>query len=157
MPFPAAVAAAPAAPGLLSWFASPTGIGLSTLLGLGTTGYFMAGGGQPSEEEQERMLRRQLEIQDEFERKRAGGEMGDLAGLVGGGGMSLEDLMAEELLTRKAARAGRALERFEEARPKYMDELDKILAGQTARIASLQSERTLTPLEIISMVEGGFG
>lgn len=115
------------------------------------------GYGQPSEEEQERMLRRQLEIQDEFERSRAGGEMGDLGGLVGGGGMSLEDLMAEELLTRKAARAGRALERFEEARPKYMDELDKILAGQTARIASLQSERTLTPLEIISMVEGGFG
>lgn len=115
------------------------------------------GYGQPSEEDQERMMRRQLEIQDEFERKRAGGGMGDLGGLVGGGGMSLEDLMAEELLTRKAARAGRALERFEEARPKYMDELDRILAGQTARIASLQSERTLTPLEIISMVEGGFG
>jgi hypothetical protein len=115
------------------------------------------GYGQPSEEDQERMMRRQLEIQDEFERSRAGGEMGDLGGLVGGGGMSLEDLMAEELLTRKAARAGRALERFEEARPKYMDELDRILAGQTARIASLQSERTLTPLEIISMVEGGFG
>ena len=106
----------------------------------------------------EDQMREQLQIQEKFERERMaeqGAEMGDLGGLVGGGGMSLEDLMAEELLTRKAARAGRALERFEEARPKYMDELDKILAGQTARIASLQSERTLTPLEIISMVEGG--
>jgi hypothetical protein len=108
----------------------------------------------------EDQMREQLQIQEKFERERMaeqGAEMGDLGGLVGGGGMSLEDLMAEELLTRKAARAGRALERFEEARPKYMDELDRILAGQTARIASLQSERTLTPLEIISMVEGGFG
>lgn len=114
------------------------------------------GYGQPSEEEQERMLRRQLEIQDEFEQRKMG-RSGGLEGLVGGGGMSLADLMAEEALTRKAARAGRSLERLGEARPKYMDELDRILAGQTARIASLQSERTLTPLEIIQMVEGGFG
>lgn len=153
---PAPVVAAAAAPSLLSWFATPTGIGLSTLLGLGTTGYFMAGGGQPSEEEQERMLRRQLEIQDEFERKRAG-QMGDLGGLVGGGQMSLSDLIAEEALTRKAAGAGRALERLSQARPRYMDELEQIIGGQSARIAALQSERTMTPLEIIQMVEGGFG
>lgn len=118
------------------------------------------GYGQPSEEDQERMLRRQLEIQDEFEQgraARAGAGMDDLSGLVGGGRMSLSDLMAEEELTRNAARAGRSLERARNARPRYIDELEQILAGQTARIAQLQSQRTLTPLEIISMVEGGFG
>lgn len=152
-------AAGAVAGGKLGSFLGPPGTIGGALVGglVASLPFFLMGNGMPSEEEQERMLRRQLEIQDEFERKRAGGEIGDLGGLVGGGGMSLEDLMAEELLTRKAARAGRALERFEEARPKYMDELDRILAGQTARIASLQSERTLTPLEIISMVEGGFG
>jgi len=107
-------------------------------------------------------MREQLEIQDQFERERMGGsmpgaDMGDLGGLVGGGRMSLSDLMAEEALTRKAAGAGRALERLSQARPRYMDELEQIIGGQSARIAALQSERTMTPLEIISMVEGGFG
>jgi len=110
----------------------------------------------------EDQMREQLEIQDQFERERMGGsmpgaDMGDLGGLVGGGRMSLSDLMAEEALTRKAAGAGRALERLSQARPRYMDELEQIIGGQSARIAALQSERTMTPLEIISMVEGGFG
>jgi hypothetical protein len=118
------------------------------------------GNGMPSEEEQERMLRRQLEIQDEFEQQRAarmGGEMGDLEGLVGGQPMSLADLMEEERITRLAANLGAGLQRVERARPQYMDELDAIIGGQTARIAQLQSERTLTPMEIIQMIEGGYG
>lgn len=110
----------------------------------------------------EDQMREQMELQDQFERERMsrmsqGNEVDDLSGLVGGGRMSLSDLMAEEELTRNAARAGRSLERARNARPRYMDELEQILAGQTARIAQLQSQRTLTPLEIISMVEGGFG
>ena len=141
-----------------AWLA-PLAIGVATSLA-GTLPFLLQGNGMPSEEEQERMLRRQLEIQDEFEQgraARAGAGMDDLSGLVGGGRMSLSDLMAEEELTRNAARTGRSLERARNARPRYMDELEQILAGQTARIAQLQSQRTLTPLEIISMVEGGFG
>ena len=112
------------------------------------------GYGQPSEEEQERMLRRQLEIQDEFERSRAGGEMGDLAGLVGGGRRDLAQLMNEAEEAQYMADVGESLGRLGRTRNRQMDELDAILAGETARIAQLQSPRTLTPLEIIAMVGG---
>ena len=112
------------------------------------------GYGQPSEEDQERMMRRQLEIQDEFERKRAGGEMGDLAGLVGGGRRDLAQLMNEAEEAQYMADVGEALGRLGRTRNRQMDELDAILAGETARIAQLQSPRTLTPLEIIAMVGG---
>jgi len=56
-------------------------------------------------------------------------------------------------MTGDAARLGRKFARLEQSRPKYMDELDQIIAGQQARIASLQEERVLTPYEIMSMVE----
>lgn len=112
------------------------------------------GYGQPSEEDQERMMRRQLEIQDEFERKRAGGEMGDLAGLVGGGRRDLAQLMNEAEEAQYMADVGESLGRLGRTRNRQMDELEAILAGETARIAQLQSPRTLTPLEIIAMVGG---
>lgn len=112
------------------------------------------GYGQPSEEDQERMMRRQLEIQDEFERSRAGGEMGDLAGLVGGGRRDLAQLMNEAEEAQYMADVGESLGRLGRTRNRQMDELDAILAGETARIAQLQSPRTLTPLEIIAMVGG---
>ena len=120
------------------------------------------GAGQPSEEDQERMLRRQLEIQDEFEQgraARAGAGMDDLSGLVGGGEspMSLAELIGERDLSEMAARSALTLDRFGRSRPKALDELDDILGGSTARIAQLQSERVLTPLEIIQMIEGGYG
>ena len=160
MPVPAVAAAA--APSLLSWFATPTGIGLSTLAGLATTGYFMAGGGQPGEEEQERMLRRQLEIQDEFEQQRAqrGGAGGDMAGLVGGMGPvrpqpSLAMLAEEDEFLRDLLSAQEGLERIERAgaqSAQFSPELQKLLAGEEARIRQLQSERTLTPYEILQLV-----
>ena len=110
----------------------------------------------------EDQMRKQLEVQDRFEQERAarmgGGEMGDLEGLVGGRRPSLAELAGEYELTEMAARDARGLDRLRNARrPAYMDELDQIVAGNTARIAQLQSERVLTPMEIIQMIEGGYG
>lgn len=115
---------------------------------------FALGSGQPSEEEQERMLRRQLEIQDEFEQKRAGRAGGDpMAGLVGGGPRDLAGLVAEDQLLDEVSRAAYSLNRARNARSRTSDELERILEGQTARIAALQSERVLSPLEVIQMME----
>jgi hypothetical protein len=109
----------------------------------------------PSEEEQERMLRRQLEIQDEFDqRKMMRGGMGE-EGLMGaGGGMGLAGLLRQQELTQQYADLGSDLDRLDRRRSVYDQELDKILAGSTARIAQLQSPRTMSPIEIIQLVEG---
>jgi len=116
---------------------------------------FMLGAGQPSEAEQERMLRRQLEIQDEFEQRRAGRAGGDpLAGLVGGGAApSMSELLGEDAILKQVAEAAYKLDRARSQRSKHLDELGDILAGQHARIAALQSERVMSPLEIIQMME----
>lgn len=110
------------------------------------------GAGQPSEEDQERMLRRQLEIQDEFEQRKMG-RGGELEGLVGGEPSSLAALIAERNLTGEAADVAESMGRVERRRPSYMDDLERIIAGQEARIASIQQQRTLTPYEIMQMVE----
>lgn len=149
-------AAGAAAGGKLGSFLGPPGTIGGALVGglVASLPFFLMGNGMPSEEEQERMLRRQLEIQDEFERKRAGGEMGDLAGLVGGGRRDLAQLMNEAEEAQYMADVGESLGRLGRTRNRQMDELEAILAGETARIAQLQSPRTLTPLEIIAMVGG---
>lgn len=112
------------------------------------------GAGQPSEEEQERMMRRQLEIQDEFEQQRArrAGGAGGLEGLVGGEPqMGVSELAAIEELTRKYGATQNQIDRLRERR--VNPELDALLAGNTARIAQMQSQRTLTPLELIQIAE----
>lgn len=114
------------------------------------------GYGQPSEEDQERMLRRQLEIQDEFEQQRAArmdGGMEDLGGLVGGGRRSLSDLVAEDDMLAELERVSYDLDRADRARGSRDSELERIIGGQSARIAALQSQRTLTPIEVIQMME----
>ena len=129
--------------------------GLINLLGLGTTAYYMAGGGQPSQEEQDDAMRRQLEIQDEFERKRAGQMVGDdMQSLVGGGGSQrdLLGLMMEEERTRKLADMSRSLDRAS-MRPRMSTQLESLLAGEHARLAQMQSQRTLSPLELIQFAE----
>jgi hypothetical protein len=117
--------------------------------------FLLMGNGQPSEEEQERMLRRQLEIQDEFEQQRtarAGGGMGELEGLVGGGPrMGVPELTAIEELTRKYGATQNQIDRLMQRR--VNPELDALLAGNTARIAQMQSQRALTPLELIQIAE----
>lgn len=124
------------------------------LAGIGLSVPYMLGAGQPSEEEQERMMRRQLEIQDEFEQQRAQRMDGgmDEAGLVGGGPpMSLASMMADERETRQLAKIARNMRqsRFAGVNP----ELEELLAGSTARLAALQSERTLAPIEVLQMLE----
>jgi hypothetical protein len=129
----------------------PLAIGAGSALA-GSLPFLLMGNGMPSEEEQERMLRRQLEIQDEFEQRR-GGRGGELEGLVGGEPSSLAALIAERNLTGEAADVAERMGRTERRRPSYMDDLERIIAGQEARIASIQQQRTLTPYEIMQMVE----
>jgi hypothetical protein len=138
---------------------------LQTLLGVaGAVGGLsmipmMFGAGQPSQEEQEQMLRRQLEIQDEFEQQkmaRMGGGAG-LEGLVGGGrSPSVAELIADEQLTRQLAGIAKNLGSAREA-PMISPELEELLAGQTARLATLQQSRTMTPMEILSRLEAARG
>jgi len=140
--------------GIGSKLASPA-VG-SVLGGLGILSAvpFYFGAGQPSEEEQERMLRKQLEIQDEFEQQRArrAGGVGELEGLVEGKPqMGVPELAAIEELTRKYGATQNQIDRLRERR--VNPELDALLAGNTARIAQMQSQRTLTPLELIQIAE----
>jgi hypothetical protein len=128
---------------------------LTSAVGAASTIPIVFGAGQPSEEEQERMLRRQLEIQDEFEQQRAaraGGGMGELEGLVGGGPrMGVPELTAIEELTRKYGATQNQIDRLMQRR--VNPELEALLAGNTARIAQMQSQRALTPLELIQIAE----
>jgi hypothetical protein len=142
-------------PGPLALLASPAAGTILGGLGLLSSVPFYFGAGQPSEEEQERSLRRQLEIQDEFEQQRtarAGGGMGELEGLVGGSPrMGVPELTAIEELTRKYGATQNQIDRLMQRR--VNPELDALLAGNTARIAQMQSQRALTPFELIQIAE----
>lgn len=114
------------------------------------------GVGQPSEEDQERMLRRQLEIQDEFERKRAG-----QAGGVPGAAMSgqpqdqmLASLIFEEQMMEDMARGSARREGALANINRGNSELMGLLSGYESKIAALQDERYLTPAELVLMLEG---
>ena len=149
-------ALAPLLAGTGKALASPATASVLGGLGLASSIPFYFGAGQPSEEDQERMLRRQLEIQDEFEQQRAarmGGGMEDLGGLVGGGRRSLSDLVAEDDMLAELERVSYDLDRADRARGSRDSELERIIGGQSARIAALQSQRTLTPIEVIQMME----
>lgn len=135
-----------------AWLA-PLAIGAGSAIA-GSLPFMFMGNGMPSEEEQERMLRRQLEIQDEFEQQRAqraGG--GDLAGLVGGGrAPTISELMAEEQMTSDLADIAKNLRRGREG-VGLSPELQELLAGEYSRIASLQQSRMLTPMELLARLE----
>jgi len=126
--------------------------------GLATIPY-MFGYGQPSEEEQERMLRRQLEIQDEFEKKRAGGGAGgaeidpELAGLIQQRPRDMTGLLMDEDFSRQMAEVAKEMGKMQRQRPRGSSELEGIIAGNEAALAQLQSERVLSPMEIIQMLE----
>jgi hypothetical protein len=119
--------------------------------------YFM--NGQPSEEEQERSLKRQLEIQDEFEKKRAGGGAGgagidpELAGLLQQRPRDMTGLLMDEDFSRQMVEVSKELSRFQRKRPQGSSELEGIIAGNEAALAQLQSERVLSPMEIMQMLE----
>jgi hypothetical protein len=118
---------------------------------------FMFMDGQPSEEEQERMLRRQLEIQAEFEQGQqgGGGEMMDprLVGLVQGEPRGMTGLLMDEDFTRQMAEVSKEMGKLQRTRPRGSSELEGIIAGNEAAIAQIQNERVLSPMEIIQMLE----
>jgi hypothetical protein len=106
----------------------------------------------------EDQMRRQLEIQDEFERGRAGGAMGggELGGLVGGGpAPSLAMLAEQDDFLASLLRANEGMEelgRAGERAGRFSPDLERLIAGEEARIRQIQSERVLTPYEILQMV-----
>jgi hypothetical protein len=129
-------------------------------IGLATSAPFYFGMGQPSEEEQERSLKRQLEIQDEFEKKRAGGGGAsgaqidpELAGLLQQRPRDMTGLLMDEDFSRQMVEVSKELSRFQRKRPQGSSELEGIIAGNEAALAQLQSERVLSPMEIMQMLE----
>lgn len=118
------------------------------------------GYGQPSKEDQEQMLRRQLEIQDEFEKKRAGGGGAgaagvdpELAGLFQQRPRSMTGLLMDEDFSRQMFEVSKEMDKMQRKRPQGSSELEGIIAGNEAALAQLQSERVLSPMEIIQMLE----
>jgi len=120
------------------------------------------GMGQPSEEDQERMLKRQLEIQAEFEQGRAGGAIGgagevmadpELADLLQQRPRDMTGLLMDENFTRQMAEVSKEMGKFQRKRPQGSSELEGIIAGNEAALAQMQSERALSPMEIIQMLE----
>jgi hypothetical protein len=104
----------------------------------------------------ETQMRRQAAVQEEIENERMSRESGPgLPGLVGGrvAPMDLEALIAEDELTRQGSGLARKLYKARSARNPIDDRLAEILGESTARIAAIQSERVLTPIEIIQMME----
>lgn len=113
----------------------------------------------------EDQMRKQMEIGEKLEAERmakmggsapmAPGAEAELSSLMaeGGGRRSLTDLMAEDEMLREVAKGSLALRKARGQRSYGSRELQDLLAGQTARIAALQSERGLTPLEVIQMME----
>ena len=106
----------------------------------------------------EDQMRDQMRIQEEFERERMGGAGGDMAGLMGGpvgprpsiGMLAEEDEFLKGLLSARDEME--QVERAGATASQFSPELQKLLAGEEARIRQLQSERTLTPYEILQLV-----
>ena len=119
----------------------------------------MMGFGQPGEEEQEKMLRRQLEIQAEFEQSRAGGGAGgamadpELAGLLQQRPRDMTGLLMDEQFSTQIVEVAKEMGKLQRQRPRGSSELEGIIAGNEAALAQMQSERVLSPMEIIQMLE----
>jgi hypothetical protein len=123
----------------------------------------------------EDQMRRSMEIQEQMEAERMsrmgggdggedallsamGGGYGGMEGLVGRGEpMDSTDMKYADNMTKHVSDLAYKMKKAREARPSGNDELERIIAGESARIASLQSERVLTPLEIIQFAEMSHG
>jgi len=112
----------------------------------------------------EDQMREQFDLQRKLEQEEMA-RMGDMGGVQGGpagGAMmapqedSMYDLMEAEKMTDRmgtfAKSRNRALEAL--ARPSGSEEMERLLAGQEARIRSIQSPRQLTPYEIMGILDG---
>jgi hypothetical protein len=113
----------------------------------------------------EDQMREQFETQKRLEQEemaKMGGvsPMGDMGGVAGGmmpqQEQGMYDLLEDERQTGEdvsfARRRNRALEGL--GRSGSSDELDRLLAGQEARMRSIQSPRQLTPYEIMGIIGG---
>jgi hypothetical protein len=120
-----------------------------------------------SEEEQMRnSMLTQKKIQDELEG--GGGEMGDMGGGMGGMAGLMEeeprmgDLLAEQSELSSARNLGYAGNNLDEKMYRSSNfgnssQLAGLIGGDTARLAQLQSERTLSPAEIMSIINSDRG
>lgn len=132
--------------------------GLSALLGQGLlwgVAVPAAGAGvnRLIEGSPESQMKRQMEIQREFDTQQQE-EASALEGLMARrAAPTMSQLVGENALMQEVEKAAYKLKKARRARPQHLDELGDIVAGQHARIAALQAERTMTPLEIIQMME----
>lgn len=145
MPVPAMIASASAA--------IPSLLGQGLLWGVAVPGAGMAMNrlieGSPEDQ-----MRRQMMLQQEFQTDQSQ-DMSGLEGLMSRReAPSLSELMGENALFKQVEEASYKLKKARNRRPQYLDELGDIVAGQHARIAALQGERTPSALEIIQMMEG---
>ena len=102
----------------------------------------------------EDQMRRQMALQVEFEQQQAADSSGLESLLSQNAAPTLSELIGESNLLKEVEKASYQLKKARNKKPQYLDELGDIVAGQHARIASLQSERTPSALEIIQMMEG---
>ena len=112
----------------------------------------------------EQQMRDQFNMQKKLEQEEMGlmGDMGGVQGGLAGGAMmapqedSMYDLMEAEKMTGRMNRFAQSRNRTLEAleRPSGSEEMERLLAGQEARIRSIQSPRQLTPYEIMGILDG---
>ena len=111
----------------------------------------------------EDQMREQFDLQRKLEEEQMGnqGGMGGLPGLAGGAMQapsedSMYSLLEGEKMSERMNEFGntrnRALEAL--ARPSGSEEMQRLLAGDEARVRSLQSPRQLTPYEIMGILNG---
>ena len=78
----------------------------------------------------------------------------ELAGLLRRPSRSMTSLLMDEEFTQQLADVSKSFKKAERARSPRSSELDGIIAGNEAALAQIQSERILSPMELIQMIEG---
>ena len=77
----------------------------------------------------------------------------ELAGLLRRPSRSMTSLLMDEEFTDQLADVAKSFKKAERARSPRSSELDGIIAGNEAALAQIQSERILSPMELIQMIE----
>jgi len=77
----------------------------------------------------------------------------ELAGLLRRPSRSMTSLLMDEDFTSQLADVAKSFKKAERARSPRSSELDGIIAGNEAALAQIQSERILSPMELIQMIE----
>ena len=77
----------------------------------------------------------------------------ELAGLLRRPSRSMTSLLMDEEFTDQLANVAKSFKKAERARSPRSSELDGIIAGNEAALAQIQSERILSPMELIQMIE----